>query len=551
MKTPHPNKVYMLCQKSLIFTSLLVCAGCLLLLACIKKSSDLTTKTKQFVYCSEGVPSSFNPQIAMDGTTSNATHPLYNTLVSFEYGTTHIIPSLATHWEVDSKGLIYTFHLRRDVSFHTTKYFTPTRNLNADDVLFSFQRQMDPRHPYHKVNGGTYMYFHAMGMRKIIKSIQKINDHQIKFTLTQPETPFLANLAMDFTSILSKEYADQLLQAGTPEKLDHQPIGTGPFVFVDYKRDTLIHFKAFADYFDKRGNIQTLTFAITPDANVRLQKLKSNECQFIAYPAIEDLKAIQADKNLKLMEAPGFNVGYLAMNVKKKPFENKLVRQALNHALNRKAYIQAIYHQKAELAETPLPPQMWGTHPHIKGYDYDPQKTKNLLKQAGFAKGFQTELWTLPVTRPYMPAGKKLGEMMQEDLAKVGVNVHLLSYDWPTYLDKAGRGEHSLLQIGWRTDNGDPDNFLFTLLSCQAIKGSSNLASWCYQPYNQLVVKAKKSRNHKERMRLYQEAQEIFKEEAPWVPIAHAKAYRGMRQNISGYKIHPTDRDIFTFIEIK
>ena len=514
-------------------------------------SACKSQKSESFVYCSEGAPSSFNPQIAMDGTTYNATYPIYNTLVAFKYGTTDIIPSLAENWQVGVKGLEYTFHLRKDVKFHTTPYFTPTRNFNADDILFSFQRQKDIKHPYHSINNAIYRYFQSMGMDRVIKDIVKINDHEVKFILQKAEAPFLKNLAMDFASILSKEYADQLLKAGHPQKIDYQPIGTGPFVFVDYQKDTSIRYKAFNSYFSKRGNIKVLTFVITPDASLRLQKLKTGECQFIAYPQVTDLATIKKDKNLKLIKKPGFNIGYLAMNVKKKPFDNQLVRQAINHALNKEAYIKAIYLGNAKKAKNPIPPLLWSYNENIQGYVYDPQKAKTLLKKAGFPKGFKTDLWVLPVARPYMPAGKKLGEMMQMDLAKIGISVRLLTYDWPTFLSKAGRGDHTLIQIGWRTDNGDPDNFFYTLLSCDAIKGGSNLSSWCHKVFDHLVTKAKRSHDIQERITLYKKAQNIFHQESPWVPLVHSIVYRAMNKSVFGYKIHPTDRDIFTFINIK
>ena len=343
------------------------------------------------------------------------------------------------------------------------------------------------------------------------------------------------------------------MKAKTPEKIDHQPIGTGPFVFKDYIRDTVIRFEAFADYsLTKRGNIKNLVFAITPDANVRLQKLKADECQVITYPAPADLEAIRRDTNLTLMEEPGFNIGYLAMNVEKKPFDNKLVRQAVNHALNRKAYVQAVYLGNAEIANNPLPPKSWGYHKGITGYDYNVERAKALLKKAGFSKGFETDLWVLPVARPYIPSGKKLGEMMQADLARVGIKTRILTYDWPTYLEKTAKGAHSLAQFGWTGDNGDPDNFLY-LLNCASIDGGQNLARWCHTSFDNLITKARviSDKNRSTRLQLYRDAQEIFREEAPWVPLVHSIVHRGLRKNVSGYKIDPLGRNIFTYVELK
>ena len=204
---------------------------------------------KTFVYCSEGSPSAFNPQITTDGTSNNAsTHPIYNRLVDFKKGTTEIIPSLAKSWDISKDGKEFTFKLRQDVSFHKTKYFSPSRKLNADDVLFSFNRQLKD-HSYHQVNGGSYQYWESMGMTDLIKSIDKLDSHTVKITLSEPNAPFLSNLAMSFMSILSKEYADKLAASDERDRIDHYPVGTGPFIFKKYKKDTLIRYNVNSEYF--------------------------------------------------------------------------------------------------------------------------------------------------------------------------------------------------------------------------------------------------------------------------------------------------------------
>jgi dipeptide transport system substrate-binding protein len=190
---------------------------------------------------------------------------------------------------------------------------------------------------------------------------------------------------------------------------------------------------------------------------------------------------------------------------------------------------------------------------HEKNYDYDysPAKAKELLKKAGFEKGFTTELWALPVSRPYNPDGKKMAEMMQADLAEVGIQARIVTYDWPTYLAKTKSGEYTMAQAGWNSDNGDPDNFMYTLLSCDGVKTGANRARWCNEKFNDMVWEAKTTIDPAKRVKLYHDAQELFKDEAPWVPIAHSKMYRAMRKNVVGYKIHPLNRDVFTNVELR
>jgi len=505
---------------------------------------------KTFVYCSEGSPNTFNPELATDSTSLNATNAVFDKLVRFQPGTTTIIPGLAESWQISKDGLSYTFKLRKNVKFHTTANFIPSRNFNADDLVFSINRQRLKEHPYHDVGKATYESFDSMGLGKLIKDVVKVDDYTVRFILSEPSSPFLADLTMEFACVLSAEYGDQLMKKKTPEKIDIEPVGTGAFTFVRYDKDQMIRYKANADYWDGKPKIDNLVFSITTDASVRYQRLKAGECHLIAEPSPSDIDSMKKEANIKLMELAGLNVAYLAFNVEKKPFDNILVRQAINYALNRKSYIDAIYLGHAKLAKNPLPPGIWSYDQKISDYDYNPEKAKELLKKAGFPDGLSMEIWTLPVSRVYNPNGKKMGEMMQADLQKVGIKVKLVTYDWPTYIQKTRDGEHQTMMMGWIADNGDPDNFLDDLLSCDAVGAGANRARWCYQPYNELVRKAQRISNKAERTKLYEQAQVIFKEQAPWVTLAHAIFYRAMSKRVTGYSMDLFCRDYFNKVDL-
>ncbi|MHA7885672.1 ABC transporter substrate-binding protein, partial [Nitratireductor rhodophyticola] len=224
---------------------------------------------KTLVYCSEGSPEGFDPALYTAGTTFDASSkPVYNRLVQFEPGTTKTIPGLAESWEISDDGLEVTFKLREGVKFHTTDFFTPSRDFNADDVLFSFNRQLQEDHPYHAyVEGASWEYFNGMSMPDLVKSIEKVDDYTVKFVLNRPEAPFIANLAMDFASIFSKEYADKLAEGGNLSDLNQKPVGTGPFQFVAYQPDAVIRYKAHPDYWNGKQPIDDLVFAITTEAS--------------------------------------------------------------------------------------------------------------------------------------------------------------------------------------------------------------------------------------------------------------------------------------------
>jgi dipeptide transport system substrate-binding protein len=492
---------------------------------------------KTFVYCSEGSPSSFGPSLVADSASGNNTDQMHDCLVDFERGTTKVIPSLAEKWEVSKDGLSYTFHLRKDVSFHTTAYFTPTRNFNADDVLFTFNRQRVKDHPFHQIGAAKYEVFESLGLPETIKDIVKLDDYTVQFVLNRPDAAFLADMGIYFSGIISKEYGDQLLKKGTPEKIDLEPVGTGAYSFVKYEKDQTVRYKANPKYFRGKPKVDNLIFSITPDASVRYQKLKSGECHFIAEPGLADLAAMKADSALKTTELQMLNIGYLALNVTKKPLDNPVVRKAIYHALNRKSYIEAVYLGHAALNPNPLPLLQWGFNKKIKDYEYSVEKAKALLKQAGLEKGFAMDMWTLPVSRAYNPNGKRMGEMMQSDLAKIGITVTLNSLDWPSYLVKAKTSDFMSIQFGWNGDNGDPDNFLYFLLSCASVTQGSNHAHWCFKPYDDLVTKAKTLTSQAARTKLYEQAQAIFHDQVPFIPLATSYSYRAMSKRVTGYKM--------------
>jgi dipeptide transport system substrate-binding protein len=523
----------------------------ILLVGCLSVFSSNAWAVKTFIYCSEGSPSGFNPQVTMDAPSNVTANALYNRLVEFEPGVSGLVPRLAESWTISADNLEYVFKLRKGVKFHKTAYFEPKRDFNADDVLFSFNRQRVKEHPFHSVSGGRYEMFGSSGMDRTIKNIAKVDDYTVKFSLNKPEAAFLPNLAMEFSSIISAEYGDKLLKDKTPQNIDTDPVGTGPFVFQKYEKDSIIRFTANPNYFLGVSPLDKLVFVITPDNSVRTQKIRTGECHMIGEPSPADYNQFINDKNLKTVTKPGMNIGYLAVNVTKKPFDNVVVRKALAYALNRQAYIDAIFLGFATVATSPLPPTVWSYNDKISNYDYNPKMAKDLLREAGYPEGFTTELWALPVSRPYNPDGKKMAEMMQSDLAQVGIKAKIVTYDWPTYIAKSKNAEHTLLQIGWNSDNGDPDNFLYTMLSCDAVESGANRARWCDKEFDNLVMQAKFMTDITKRTELYRKAQERFKSEIPWITLANAKIFRVMSKKVIGYKLDPLARDRFYGVDLK
>ena len=512
-------------------------------------------QAKTLVYCSEGSPENFSPAINTTGTSFDAARPVYDKLTEFARGSTQVEPGLAESWTVSPDGRVFTFKLRKGVKFHSgVNGFKPTRDFNADDVLFSFERQWKADHPYAKVSGGKYDYFADMGLNEDLASIDKIDPMTVRITLKKANVTMLANLAMDFASIASAEYAEMLAKSGKKEQFDQQPVGTGPFSFVAYQKDAVIRFKANKDYWGPAGEkalVDDLVFAITPDPTARYSKLKAGECHFVIAPRPADLPEMQKDPALKLINQPGLNIAYWAFNTQKPPFDKKEVRQAMSMAIDKAAIIKDVYLGAGQAAKNLIPPTLWSYNDAVKDYAFDSAKAKAMLAAAGVKTPLEIDLWYMPVQRPYNPNAKRIAEMMQADLAKIGVNAKLVTYEWGEYRKRMQQGEHITGMLGWTGDNGDPDNFFF-LHGCEAARmGGQNLSKWCNKAFDERLIKARSLADVKARTKLYQEMQVIEHEEAPDFKIAHSVVYEAMRKEVSGYTQSPFGSHQFNGVELK
>lgn len=512
----------------------------------------LAQSAKTLVYCTEGNPDNLSPSLSRTTTSFDTLLSVFDTLVRFDPETQSIVPGLAESWTVSPDGLVYTFRLRPNAVFHGSATFTPSRPLNAEDVLFSFERQWREDHPYHTVSGLSYDYFRDLSMPSLLKRIEAVDPLTVRFTLNRPEAPFLADLSMTFAAITSAEYAGQMLKAGTPEVFDTAPLGTGPFQMVSYQKGSMIRFKAFDDYWGGRPALDNLIFSITPNAAVRLNKVQAGECHAMPFPNLADLPKVEADPNLVLMRQEASNVAFLTFNAQKVPFNDARVRRALSMAIDKKTLVEGVYGPAGRVAKNPLPPTSWAYDDSIVDIPYDPDRAAALLAEAGYAKGFEMELWHMPVTRPYMPDAKRAAEMMRNDLAKVGIRATLVTDDWSVYMKRLMNGDHQAGMIGWTSDNGDPDNFLYTLLSCEAARpGGGNMAKWCDRDFEDAIVRAKQTADKAERTALYHQAQAVFKREAPWLPLAHSMVFMVVRKEVKGYRMHPFGLHLFRNVDLE
>lgn len=509
----------------------LAAASAAMLSACSPTASD--TRLASLVFCSEGNPESFNPQLATSGTTFDATaRTVYDALVRFNSETVTVDPSLARSWDNLDQGKRWRFQLRDDVWFHRSEAFQPSRPFNADDVVFSFKRQLDANHPFHNIGGGTYPYFQITGLSDKLLDVRVIDHYTVEFLLREKEPRFLEMLSMEFASILSAEYADWLTARQRPEQIDQHPIGTGPFQFVSYRPNRDIRFKRFDHYFLGAAKLKDLIFAITPNTSLRLSRLRAGECDVMAQPSPAQHQFIRQIPELRLIQQRGLNISYWAFNTQKPPFQDVRVRQAFNFAINRQPIIDTVYFSSAELAVSPVPPSLLPHEQQIPIYRFDPSYARELLQQANFPFERTIEIWAMPVSRPYNPNARKMAELIQEDLRHIGVKARIVSYEWREFLRRVSLGEAQSVLMGWSADLPSPDNFLSPLLSCAAMQVGSNRAFWCDQEFDALLQRALEVNDPTTRQQIYLDALRVFKHQAPWLTIAHGSQSIATRANV-------------------
>lgn len=483
-----------------------------------------------------------DPAGVTDGESLNVTDNIFDNLITYKVGTTDIIPALAQSWQVSKDGKKYTFKLVKDAKFHDGT------SVNADAVVYSLKRQYDKKHEAYKW-GGPYVYFTSLGLDKLISDIKAKDMHTVEFTLNKRDSTFLSMLTMQSLAIVSpsglKKYK---------KDFGSNPIGSGPFKLRKWERNQKVILSANEDYWGGKPALKNLIFRSIPDNNTRMIEMMAGKIHVMDNPNPDDIDMLKKKLGKKLVFAqkPGFNVGYLALNNAKAPFNNINVRKAIAHAINKKGIVDAIYAGYAEVAKHPMPPTLWGYDETTVDYEYSPSKAKELLKKAGFGKGFKTTLWAMPVPRPYMPDGRKVAEAIQGDLAKVGIEVKIVSYEWGTYLNKTQNGEHDMALLGWTGDIGDPDNFLYVLLDkSNAVKPAQNISFYKGQALHEVLTQAKSILDREKRKILYKKAQKIIHSEVPLVPLAHSVTVVPHSKKVKGFIVDPTGRRRFAGVKLE
>ncbi|GGY10436.1 ABC transporter substrate-binding protein [Paludibacterium paludis] len=514
-----------------------------LLVSALFLSLAAVSTAKPLAVCTDASPEGFDVVQYNSLVTTNASADvLMNRLVEFDETARKVVPSLAVSWKISPDGLNYEFALRRGVAFHSTPWFKPGRPFNADDVVQTFDRMLNPGNPWFKTSPTGYPHAQSLSLNKLIRRIVKVDPYTVRFELNYPDATFLSDLTMGFASIYSAEYLERLLAEGRQGDLNQKPVGTGPFVFSGYVKDSVVRYQANPAYFGGRPKASALIFAITPDAATRYQRLAAGECQIAVGLKPQDVASARANRQLRVLEAPAFMTAFVAFNTRKKPFDDVRVRKAVNLAFDRQAYLSGVFAGSASPATLVFPPSAWGYARDVKPWPHDIAAAKKLMAEAGLGSGVETTLWVRPSGSVLNPNPRLGAELLQSDLAKIGIRAQIRVIEWGELIKRGKAGEHDLLFMGWSGDNGDPDNFLTPQFSCAAVESGTNFARVCDPKLDGWIKSAKATSDVKTRTGLYRNAQKLIHDDALWLPLAHPTAYGVTRATVTGWHVSPFGR---------
>jgi peptide/nickel transport system substrate-binding protein len=513
----------------------------------------------ELVFGTAADPVVLDGALVSDGESLRALDQMFEGLVTLKEGSTEVVPGLAESWESNADGTSWTFKLRDGVKFHDGTDF------NADAVCFNFDRWYNFKGPF-QLESATYYWQTVFGgfsdkkKPSLYKSCEAVDDTTVTLNLTKPSASFLGALALtNFTFASPKALKEFGADKGSVDEetgfkptgtygTEH-PTGTGPYKFESWTRGDRLVMVRNDDYWGDKAKIEKLIFRPISDNAARLQALQNGEIQGYDLVEPQDIQTIEGDDNLQILDRPAFNVGYVTINQKVKPFDQLPVRQAVAAGLDRQAVVDNFYAGRGEVANEFMPPSLFGYADDVMKYTYDPAKAKSLLQKAGVQMPLKVDFWyPTDVSRPYMPDPKRNFEAFAASLNKSGFKVVPHSAPWsPDYVGRVNDGNAGALNlIGWTGDYGDPDNFIGTFFQAPS-------SQWGFdnQEIFDTLNKAEVETDEAKRTALYQEANREIMKFLPGVPYVHTEPALAFDANVKGYVPSPVSLEPFSIVSIE
>jgi peptide/nickel transport system substrate-binding protein len=451
---------------------------------------------------------------------------VYDGLVRYQDGTLEVEPGLAESWDISGDGMTYTFRLREGVSFHDGSA------LDADAVKFNFDRMLDEDHPYHDTGPFPLAFFFDT-----IDEVTAVDELTVDFTLSEPYAPFLSNLAYPTGLIVSPAAV-----AEHGEDFGRNPSGTGAFRFAEWRSNEAVVIERNDDYWNGAPALDAVVFRPITDANTRVSEMLAGGIDLMVEVPPDMVAGFQDDAMFEVHEQAGPHVWFLILNAKEGPFADQRMRQAVNYAINKESIVNDILQGTAVVAAGPTPPAFaWAYNDELEPYPYDPERARELIAEAGFEGADLTFYVTEGGSGMLDPV--PMGTAIQADLAEVGLNVEIRTYEWNTFLGEVNpglEGKADMAQMAWMTN--DPDTLPYLTLRTQAWpeEGGFNSGYYSNEEVDALLEQARRATDQSERAALYREMQEIVREDAPWAFIANWQQNAVTGVNVENFRLQPS-----------
>jgi len=501
--------------------------GALLAVACLAGVAGAQPARDVLVIGMEAEPPGLDPGQALGLHTLRVTYQLFETLVTTPDDSTEVIPGLAESWQVSPDGLAWTFKLRRGVKFHDG---TP---LDAAAVKFTFDRIIDPAHPHAKSGKWSFV----VGYLSSVQSVDVVDPATVRLNLKYPNGALLANLAIPNCAIVSPTAF-----AKAPAEFSFQPVGSGRYRFESWDRGSRLVLRRNDDYWGVKGKPRLLVYRGIAEANARVTELLTGGVDLILPIPPDFVARLETTPQVTVHKKTGLTIWYVGMNVEKKPFTDKRVRQALNYAVNKEAIVRDILKGTGIPATGPLLAGTWAYEPNVRKYPYDPAMAKRLLGEAGYPNGFEVEFW-VPESGSGMQAPVEMSTVIQANLAAVGVKAILRTFEWGSYLGKLRTDAPPMFALSWFLKSEDPDLSLHPNFFSKSAP-LPNRATYANPEVDQLLIQARQAADRNRRADLYRRIQRIVVEDAPWIFVDHEIQVVATRAGLKGFKLHPSGFDL-------
>jgi peptide/nickel transport system substrate-binding protein/oligopeptide transport system substrate-binding protein len=483
-------------------------------------------------------PPELDPGAASDVVSAAVLLNVFEGLVSFDPETLIPQPAVAESWTISDDGRVYDFKVRPGVFFHGSG-----REVTADDVVYSFQRLLDP-----KLNLERRWILEPVlgaddfehGRATSVKGLEAVSPSDVRITLTEPFAPFLSTLCMESVAILPREVYD--VPKEEAPYLRH-PVGCGPFEFVEWQQGNFLKVKAFEKYWGGRPKLNGVTFRFMQDKLTAVEAYKNGELDVVDEIPAGQRGALKAELGDQYKKWPQLGTYYFGFNQENPPFKgNKKLRQAFNHAVNRTYICEKLEEGKDTPAYGILPPGLPGHDPATVQDPYDPELAKKLLAEAGYPEG----KGLAPIVLYYNTddSHQRVAQQVQQDLAAIGVTIELRNSDWASYLKLVEghdnvNSEVAFYRMGWIADYPDPDNFMTVRLSCDYFGPKGNYDRYCNPEFEKLIDEARRLTKMEDRIPLYHQAEHIAVDDAVWLFIYYYGEEALVKPYVEGFALSP------------